>query len=279
MTEQTPPIHLDFVGIGPQRTASTWLNEMLLRHPSIALPAGVKETKFFDDRFQKGFDWYATHFAGATPSQVRGEIAPTYFDHDAARERLKKAFPDLKVIVNLRNPVERAFSVYRLELTKGRVTGGFREAVARNPRIITSGHYAEHCPRWEADFGRDRVLYLLQEDSRANPEQVLERVYDFLGVPRVPMPAVASEDFSTTHVPRYPALARLFSETARLLRGLRLHWLVNLGKAAALTRVYQGGKAPETLTPELRRELVKTFERDIEWVERKLGREFPEWRG
>ena len=85
MTEQTPPIHLDFVGIGPQRTASTWLNEMLLRHPSIALPTGVKETKFFDDRFHKGFAWYATHFADPDPSQVRGEIAPTYFDDDAAR--------------------------------------------------------------------------------------------------------------------------------------------------------------------------------------------------
>lgn len=278
MTEENTPIELDFVGIGPQRTASTWLDEMLRRHPSIALPAGVKETKFFDERFHKGFDWYARHFIDATPSQIRGEIGPTYFDHDAARERLKRAFPQLKVIVNLRNPVERAFSVYRLELTKGRVTGGFRQAVAKTPRIITSGHYAEHCPKWEAAFGRENVLYLLQEDSRTHPEQVLDRVYDFLGVPRVPMPSVAREDFSVTHVPRYPRLARLFSETARLLRGLRLHWLVNLGKAAALTRVYQGGEAAETLTPELRSDLVKTFERDIAWVEQKLGREFPEWR-
>jgi len=276
--KQTPSIHLDFVGIGPQRTASTWLYEMLRRHPAIALPSGVKETKFFDEYFHKGWEWYARHFEDASPSQVRGEICPTYFDHAAARERLKRAFPDLKVIVNLRNPVERAFSVYRLELTKGRVTGGFREAIARNPRIITSGHYAEHCPLWEAEFGRDRVLYLTQEEIRANPRQVLDTVYEFLGVPSVPVPEAVREDFSVTHVPRYPRLARAFSETARFLRAYRLHWLVNLGKAASLTRVYQGGKGTETLTPELRRDLLQTFDRDIRWVEQKLGREFPEWR-
>jgi hypothetical protein len=274
-----PPVHLDFVGIGPQRTASTWLDEMLRHHPSVALPEGVKETKFFDEHYRKGFDWYARHFEHAAASQVRGEICPTYFDHDAARDRLKSAYPRLKVIVNLRNPVERAFSVYRLELTKGRVTGGFRQAAAKNPRIITSGHYAEHCPKWEAAFGRENVLYLLQEDIRANPQQVLDGVYTFLGIPPIPMPAVAGENFSVTHVPRYPKLARLFSETARLLRGYRLHWLVNLGKMASLNRVYRGGEAPETLTPELRRELVQTFERDIGWAEEKLGRKFPEWRG
>jgi hypothetical protein len=273
-----PPVHLGFVGVGPQRTASTWLDEMLRRHPSIALPSGVKETKFFDQHYRKGFAWYARHFEDAAASQIRGEVCPSYFDDDAARDRLKSAFPQLRVIVTLRNPVERAFSVYRLELTKGRATGGFRQAVAKIPRIITSGHYAEHGPRWESTFGPERVLYLLQEDIRAKPDEVLDRVYDFLGVPRVPMPDVAREDFSVTHVPRYPRLARLFSDTARLLRGHRFHWLVNLGKAAALDRVYRGGNAPDTLTPELRRELVQTFERDIAWVEEKLGRKFPDWR-
>lgn len=269
---QSVPAPLAFIGIGPQRTASTWLYEMMSRHPSIAFPAGVKETKFFDERFDKGFGWYEKHFAGSAPSQVRGEIGPTYFDDPAARARLKRAYPDLKVIVNLRNPVDRAFSAYRLELTKGRVSGGFQEAAARQPRIITAGHYATHCPQWEADFGRDRVLYLLQEDIRSNPQDVLDRVYDFVGVPRVPLPSIVDENFSATHVPRYPTLARLFSTTASFLRSNRLHWLVNLGKRAGLKRVYAGGGAADALTPELRAELGRIYADDIQWARSRLAR-------
>jgi hypothetical protein len=270
---------LTFVGVGPQRTASTWLYEMLRLHPSVVFPKGVKETQFFDRHFHKGFSWYEAHFAGGVAgSQIRGEISPTYFDDEAARERLRSAFPNLKVIVSLRNPVERAFSLYRLERMKGRVAGDFREATARNSRIITSGHYAEHCPKWERDFGSDRVLYLLQEEIRSNPQEALDRVYDFLGIPRVALPATAGDNFSATHVPRYPVLARVMSEAARFLRRFRLHWLVNLGKKAGFRKAFQGGQGADQLTPELRNELGKIFEQDIRWVERKLGRELPEWR-
>jgi glycosyltransferase involved in cell wall biosynthesis len=269
------PLH--FAGIGPQRTATTWLYEMLSRHPSIAFPGGVKETKFFDERFQKGLAWFERHFADAAPGQIRGEIAPTYFDDDAARARLKRAFPDLKVIVNLRNPVDRAFSLYRLELMKGRVSGGFKEAAAKNSRIITSGHYARYCPRWEAEFGRDRVLYLVHEDISADPAAVLDCVYDFIGVPRVAMPSLVDERFSMTDVPRHPPLARIFSRTATFLRSHRAHWLVNLGKKAGLRAIYGGGRA-QPLTAELRENLLQVFEPDIRWVEERTGRVFPQWR-
>jgi hypothetical protein len=269
------PLH--FVGVGPQRTATTWLYEMLRRHPSIAFPRGVKETKFFDERFDNGFRWYERHFAETDPTQIRGEIAPTYLDDDAARERLRTAFPDLRVIVNLRNPVDRAFSLYRLEVMKGRVSGGFKQAAARKSRIITSGHYAHHCPRWEAAFGRDRVLYVMHEDISSNPGAVLDRICDFLHVPRVSLPAV-DETFSATGVPRHPSLARLLSATAEFLRSHRNHWLVNLGKKMGLRNLYTGGVRSEELTAAVRADLLRVFEPDIQWVEQRLGRALPEWR-
>ena len=142
------PFYLNFVCVGPQRTGSTWLHQHLTQHPAICFPQDVKETMFFDRYYEKGLSWYTAHFTHRGEKQLCGEIAPTYFDVDVVPTRLHQLNPECRIIINLRNPVSRTLSLYRHHLSKGRVRGSFEEAVLQMPRIIDSGKYALHIPRW-----------------------------------------------------------------------------------------------------------------------------------
>lgn len=278
-----PPVgerRLGAVGVGPQRTATTWLHRCLEAHPGLCLPARVKETFFLDRRYDRGWDWYWSHFEGCGPGSLRAEIAPTLFHVPAAAERLREHNPRCRVLVGLRDPAERSVSLWLHHRRKGRAAAEFREAVRRRPAILEASRYAEHLPRWLEAFGRERVHLLLVEDVAERPEEVLEGVHRFLGVelPDGPPPAARERVYGSSW-PRFPALARAASAAARWLRGLGLHGPVEAARASGLRdAVLGGGGEPPAAPPGLRAELTEAFEEDVRYVEELLGRELPAWR-
>lgn len=270
---------LDFVGIGPQRTGTSWLHQMLLRHPQLCFPQDVKETMFFDRHYARGFDWYTAHFAHRQPHQLCGEICPTYFDAEAVPERIRRINPECRVIITLRDPVSRAWSAYRHHLSKGRVSGTFAEAVQKLPQIVEAGRYAQHIPPWIEAFGGDRVAVALLEDIDSRPGRVIQTICSFLGVAEMALPANIHERFSTAGMPRFPWLARLMSAGATWLRSNRLHKLNEWGKAVGLRNVYTGGDEQGLTLDDLSRQrLLEIYAADIVFVERLLKRDLTAWR-
>jgi len=269
--------HIHFFGLGPQRTATTWLYQALLPSQAICLPQGVKETMFFDRYYDKGLNWYLWHFRQATADQLCGEIAPTYFDAPAACERLSQHFPDAKLIINVRNPVARCHSLFRHHLSKGRVPNDFWKAAESVPQIIDSGHYRKHGSRWEDQF--PNIHYLVQEDIVAQPETEIANLQSFLGIP-IRLPASAEqlkEKVNVAEAPRFPRLARLASASAAFLRSRRLHRVAELGKRLGLKKVYRGGTEVAAFDPETRRRLQDLYASDIQWLEKRLNRCFADW--
>ena len=102
----------DFIAVGPPRTATTWLHEVLQGH--VCLPADRKETDFFTRFYDRGLDWYADYFRHCEGGIPVGELSPMYFASPPARERIARHLPECKIIVSLRDPVERAYSNYRM---------------------------------------------------------------------------------------------------------------------------------------------------------------------
>lgn len=270
---------LHLVGVGPQRAGTTWLYECLREHPELCFPRGVKETFFFDRRYGHGWEWYASHFAHARPGQRLAEIGPTYFEHPEAAERIRAHNPECRVIVNLRDPAARTFSLYLHHRKKGRVPGGFADAVRAMPSLLQGSRYAAHLPRWFRVLGRERVLVLLHDDIAAAPERVLDEVYAFAGVRPLPLPPVAGERVNAASLPRFPLLARAATRGADWLRARRLYGAINLAKRLKLKRLYSGrrGGVP-VLDPATRAQLVREYAADITYVEELLGRELPAWR-
>ena len=125
----------DFIVIGAAKSGTTSLYEMICRHPRV-LPAARKEINYFDDprMHERGALWYRRHFPTALEkrlprAKLTGEATPSYFPHPAAPARAARAVPRAKLILALRNPVDRAYSHYNMRLRRGRESMTFEDAL------------------------------------------------------------------------------------------------------------------------------------------------------
>ena len=128
----------DFLGVGTQKGGTTYLHNLLKCHPQIFL-AHPKEIHFFSLHWQKGKDWYLSHFNDATDNQVCGEFTPYYLYHPEAPQRICSLLPDVKNIILLRDPVERALSQYFHSTRLGFETLSWRMRSQQSPSFAGGG--------------------------------------------------------------------------------------------------------------------------------------------
>ena len=122
---------------GTVRSGTTSLHRALRRHPEVFAP-GEKELHFFDRQFDRGVGWYESLFADAPGTGPVGEATPNYVYDDHAVERMAGVVPDARVVVLLRDPVERAYSQYWMQRSAHHETLDFADAVAAEPDRLTS---------------------------------------------------------------------------------------------------------------------------------------------
>jgi hypothetical protein len=246
---------LDFVAVGPQRTGSTWLYEYLRNHPVICLPRGVKETLFFDYRYDKGFDWYAKHFPYAKSDKLRGEIGPSYFHSDAARLRLAQSSPDCRIIITLREPRARLLSLYRHHVSRANIPVDMpvARALEQYPGLLVEpSRYAAYTERWRSRFGKEHVLVLFMQELEQNPQSYSRRICNFLGIPyREPTSALLSDRVNPGREPRFARTATASHRVATYLRSKRMFAPINAFKALGLDRLLFVTPDVHTCTPEL----------------------------
>jgi hypothetical protein len=169
----------DFLGIGAERAATTWLHQCLREHPQVFV-APCKEIHFFNDHYSRGLAWYASHFCPKPGQTTAGEITPQYLEHELAAARMARAVPDARLFVILRDPIERTFSAYRFyEHRYGNVSFA---AAYRQPDLIHPGRYATHLKRVFDYYPKERVKIFFYEDVLQEPLQVLSGLFGFLGV-------------------------------------------------------------------------------------------------
>lgn len=198
-----------FVIVGAQKAGTTSLFRYLAQHPGVTAPR-LKEIHFFDLHWDRSVGWYRAHFplsvSGGTV--FTGEASPYYLFHPRVPERMFRVLPEAKILVLLRNPVDRALSHYHWEVRYGNETLPLSEAMAREadllPRetarllseegyrsflhqhasYLSRGHYAEQLEGWMEHFPRTQILVLLAEELFARPGEVMAEVQAFLELPR-----------------------------------------------------------------------------------------------
>lgn len=269
---------ISFIGIGPQKTGSTWLHEVLKDHPAICLPIIVKEIQFFDLFYHKGLAEYEAYFKHCQAGQICGEITPGYFDVQDVPEKIQKHFPETKIIISLRHPVKRAESLFRHHLRKGRISKNFTKALVQMPRIVDSGRYKLHMLRWYQYFKPEQVKVILMEDIATKPEIVLLELLDFIGVDNNYRPTNIGKQINKTGMPKYPLLAKYAAQTVLKLKDYKLHRLVEAGKSLGLNKVYDGGRNLPSLQEAEKQQLLSIYEEDTIYVESLLKRKLPTWR-
>lgn len=199
----------DFVVIGAMRCGTTSLHHRLVQHPSI-VPALKKEIHFFDLEFERGARWYRSHFPHqarlASRGLLTGEASPYYLSHPLAARRAAEVIPDTRLIVVLRNPVDRAYSHYwhsvrlkaemlsfqdAIEAEADRIAGesekiagdtGYRSFTHQHQAYLTRSHYADELETWFAQFPRKQFLILSREALSRDEAHQSERLFAFLGL-------------------------------------------------------------------------------------------------
>jgi Sulfotransferase domain len=214
----------DFIIAGGSRCGTTSLHRALLTHPGILPPVATKGVHYFDVGYTHSLSWYQGHFplralAAARTSSVQGaplafESSGYYMHHPMGPSRIAESLPGVKIVVMLRDPVERAYSAYKhefargfetersfetaLDLEAGRLAGEV-DRLRADPAYISHAHrhqsytdrgqYVEQVGRLFDVFGRERVHVLDSEAFFATPEPVYEELLAFLGLPVVHPPA------------------------------------------------------------------------------------------
>lgn len=271
-----PKTRLEILGVGPQKTATSWLAEVLAPTEALCFPSGVKETFFWDRYFDRGIDWYMAHFKG---HGRRIEFGPTYFHSADAIERLQFHNPELRIIITLRDPVARSWSLYLHHRRKGRIGCSFEEAVVQIPEILQASRYHLHMPRWYEAFGKERVLVLFQDDIEADPAVTLDRVGDFIGESLETDCLDLKKRVNEASQPPSYFLAAMATNAVTFLRSLGLYRLVDIGKAIGMkTVVYGYTNGVQALPEGLRRKLSHEFEPDIVFVENLMSVNLDHWR-
>jgi hypothetical protein len=268
------------VGVGPQKTASTWLYTMLAQFDTLVFPSDVKETFFWDSYYERGLKWYFSHF-DRSGSHKMAEVGPTYFHSPLAAERLKAHNTNLKIIVTLRNPVARSYSLYLHQKMRGRVSCDFWQAVDLYPEIIEGSRYSKYLPMWIDSFGSDNVLVLMQEEIAQTPKETLRRLNEFLGLEQMGEYENITTVVNKATLPKSPKLAKLTTILAGWMRKYRLYNVINIAKRLGLKKlIYSGREVEETpsLSLEDKKKLSEIFAEDTRFVEQLTGKNLVAWK-
>src|ERR1022692_112656 len=206
-----------FLIVGAQRGGTTSMYQTVSQHPAVMRAVLHKGVHYFDTGYDHSLAWYQGHFPlraqAALTRRAAGEVpltfesSPYYMFHPMAAERISRDLPGVRLIVLVRDPVERAYSAHAHELARGYETEPFERALELEPIRLegeaerltadpaylshshqhqayrTRGQYIEQLERLERHFGRDRIHVMDSDAFFTDPEPNFAAVLDFLGLP------------------------------------------------------------------------------------------------
>ena len=206
----------DYYIIGVAKCGTSSLYETLIQHPSVQ-PAVTKETHFFDRYYDRGISWYKVCFPFKfqkfiakfflRKNFITGEATPRYIEHPYTAEKILKITPNSKLIVILRNPIDRAYSHWNMNYQGGEKEDLPFEKAIEQERIRIEGEYekmkkntnyyarqfyrysyldrstyVKYVEKWMKFFPKNQILILKSEDFFSNPQQVFDRICHFLNI-------------------------------------------------------------------------------------------------
>lgn len=299
-------MHPNFIVAGPPKCSSTSLHYYLGQHPDI-YTSKIKETRFFSLHYDKGMQYYESFFAGATTEKAIGETTPSYSFLPFVADHIRKHYPEMKLIFCFRNPVDRAYSSWRMQEGRGTETKSFREALSINQQQMADGHvslegdagerlwkkshekhkddatrlrtyiqggmYAAMLYAYEQRFPQEQIKVIFAEDLTQNPDETLADLFQFLGVDNsfiVPNKEVVNFHYSRS-VNKFANKIFGVKGTQKMADAMP-DFIKNKLKASMRE------KQPQKLGMEDRQLVWELFKDDVTALEKKLNKDLSHWR-
>jgi len=266
---------IDFLIIGAAKSATTWLQQSLQADSAVCMPDA--ELHYFSREHHRGDDWYLAQFPLLHGHRLVGEKSNSYLDSSKAASRIHAALPYVKLVAQLRNPVERAYSDYCMLYRRGEVSRDIErhldpEEGARD-RFLKNGLYHGQLQAYLANYPADQLLILLFEDMQSAPAAHLARVRGFLGLPAAKSPLPVKERVKDRTTPVIaPALRSYLRPFKPIVAPLR---------QTSVFKALRGVVARELKYPalgeDLRARLVDYYAGETELLGKLMERDLSNW--
>ena len=278
----------NFLVVGAAKAGTTSLHDFLGQHPQIFMSANKEPHYFVRGYGLKDWDQYLELFQDATTQKAIGESSTLYLCCEESAEWIKSALGDVKIIIILRDPARRAFSLYGWMLREGHEDAAtFTEALRREPARLADPEFHRHAPQFFVDylyfttglyaaqvsrfleiFGRDRVKIFLFEDFTRRPLDVCREIFQFLGVDDKFTPTLSVQNEG-----RMPRSIRL----QHALRSRRPPFVPRSWRRRLMQLNLRWGKKPE-LDPSAYAALQERYRDDVRQLESLLNLDLSRWR-
>ena len=304
-TELQTTVNLpNFLILGTQKAGTSALNHYLKEHPQIYM-SGVKEPGFFDFEGRKvdfcgpgdrqayrsaiaDISAYQNLFQEVRDEIAIGEATTWYLQSETAPARIKHHLPDVRLIVILRNPVERAFSAYVHALRDNvEPIADFAQALAAESDRIKAnwgylwryqqmGFYAQQLKRYYQYFDRDRLKIYLYEDFNRSPQVVLQDIYQFLSVDDCLIPQVFTRH-NISGIAKNPSLDRFLYQRNNSVKNLLKPMIPLQLRRRMVNYLRVKNRVKPQLSPAIATQLKSVFREDIRELEVLIQRDLSSW--
>jgi len=200
-TEHESGIPPSFLIIGGQRCGSSWIHKCLDEHPQV-FTAEPKELHFFNRHFENGVPWYLNHFHPSPDHLAWGEVTPDYIADRESPRLAAEVCPDSKLVLIMREPIERAYSIYRLKMGTSLSNLTFEEAFRKHPEILEHGLYFEHIKNWHQYFPPDQLLIMTYDDLLRSDKQTISKIFRHIMVDDQFVPSWIGKPLNTAILPK-----------------------------------------------------------------------------
>lgn len=271
------------IGIGAQKCASSWIHAVLAAHPEAAV-AREKELDFFSYYYDRGYRWYESLFDDSQPVRLHFENSPSYFHDPRTPERVRAYAPAMKILLLLRDPVERAYSNHLHEVIKGHIPNlSFEEGLANNPSYLDQSRYGTHLARWREVFPAEQLMVMTAETIKADPAGEARRVYEFLGIDPAFTTGLLSERRNESDRARLPWLRSALRASGDRMRRMGLEeQLMRVKKLGPVRKLLEANRVDvrqevPAMQPDTRKRLTDELGGEMQHLAALIGREPVEW--
>lgn len=290
--------NIDFIGIGAARSGSTWISRCLEEHPDILFSSqkSQKELNFFDGpqlikplqryktNYSKGITWYLNQFPDAEKGKKRGEFSIFYIYYEESSQLIKKHFPDVKLLVTLRNPIDMTYSLHWWHKTflGSDIPNTFEEALKLGI-YKDLGFYYKQLRRYYDKFSKDRLFITLLDDIISKPEEVAKNLYSFLEVDSSFVPSMLYKRINKSEAPKIKVVDKIGRKAFKSLINFHsvapLSYLLSNSKLANIYRKFNIKKERyPKMNHNTRLELFKLYKKDITNLEKLIEKDLTDWK-
>lgn len=284
----------NFIIVGAPKAGTTSLYHYLSEHPQVFM-SEPKEVNFFSkaeieaqglyyqDFKVKDLSGYEKLFDGSLDKKAIGEGSVSYLFYPKTPRKIKDAIPDVKIIILLRNPLERGYSHYLMDFRLGLVNLTYDEIVFKRKKhknldlyyqqYVELGLYYEQVKRYLEIFGKTQVKIYFQEKLRTDSDKVIQDLYEYLEIDKSFLPNM-SQEHNAYSMPKNSLIQKVYS--SHTIRRILSKIFPSSAKERLLTAFFERVKKPE-LTPETKKHLLSIYEPDIKNLEGLLNCDLSRW--